>query len=148
MKTLLALLLLLSPNGCATSRALDLWTTPVPAVDIPALPEVPRPAGDCSQAFGLDTGEPAPCGGVLLPTDAAERARVALELDPIHRREAARLYVGRVSEREEAQQAVDDLAQEANRVRRKHVLDSIGLGLGASGAGILAGFLIGLVAGI
>jgi len=138
------LLLALLLTGCAHD-ATRLHHTAFPVIEFDPLPDVPRPDGDCDEAIPLDPGEYAPCGGVVLPTDLAERARVALEHEPLLRLEYSRMTRGREADRIEAQRAVHELSIELKRERRREVGIAIGTGAGGVALGVVVGVVLGVV---
>ena len=158
------LLLLAQASGCATTTAAaskgatDLWTgAPIPDYSAPADPVLaPTPEGGCTAAVSLKQGAPAPCLGVLTPS---ERLQLLLDIadqrEPILRLLAASVE-GRRVDRAWASVAYDtalierDAADAQRKIAEGDRLRTgfVGFGIGAAvGGGIVGGLLLGLVVG-
>ena len=158
------LLLLAQASGCATTAAVapkggaDLWGgAAIPNYSAPADPVLaPSPEGGCTAAVSLKQGAPAPCFGVLTPS---ERLQLLLDIadqrEPILRLLSASVE-GRRIDRAWASVAYDTalIERDAADAQRKLAEGDrlrtgfIGFGIGAAvGGGIVGGLLLGLMVG-
>ena len=116
--------------GCATRGPSTLYPTPPPAIDPPALAELPAIEG-CPATVGMDAGNPAPyvdavgvaeCSALVVPPATYQLLlRDASELLPYYRDRLTIERDGRVADRSLAEWYVGQLEDEGKALRRENL---------------------------
>lgn len=143
-------------GGCGLRPTPSPWSSPLPSMEPPELPELPTVDNDCDGEAAYRPGEPAPytdavgvveCAGVLLPvTKAAKVYRAGAELLPYWKRAAQIERDAREADRAHADRVVQLLDEERRDYRREVVALRFGV-VGAFIGGAAVGALAAMAAG-